>query len=72
MGTEFSWLWRPMPQIGRCSRLSTSYATTRPDWRASSAPITAGQALPVRLTQSTLSSFVKRISRSKPSAAVAR
>ena len=61
-----------MPQIVWYCARSTSYATTAPASRASSAPTVAGQAVPVRLTQSSASSFVKRIGRLKPCSRVAR
>src|SRR6187551_2771142 len=70
--TVFSWFRRPRPQIGRFSPDLTSCATTTPACLASGAPIVAGHALPVRLTQSTASSFVKSSARSKPCSVQAR
>ena len=52
IATLFSWLWRPIPQIGRVAPDLMSCATTTPAWRAAGEPIVAGQALPDRLTQS--------------------
>ncbi len=72
IATEFSWLRRPMPQILRVSPDLTSCATTTPIWREVAPPIGAGHWVPVLLTQSTPSSLVNRIGRSKPSFLVGR
>ena len=61
-----------MPQIGIVLPFLGSWATTTPIWRASAAPIVAGNAKPSRLTQSIPSSFVKSSGLSKPFASSAR
>ena len=61
-----------MPQIGRTSPLFSSIATTAPICRADGEPIVAGQAVPVRLTQSMPSSLVSSSGRSNPCCRVAR
>ena len=56
-----------MPQIGLVSPDLMSWATTTPAFGPCGAADRArGQALPVRLTQSTASSFVNRSARSNP------